>query len=104
MTSDSLNGKKEGMAQSDILAPTVTIEVGASEEVQLKQRFSLIGVIGIQVSAVATPLAIGSYVQLILGLGGSPFFFWGYCVAFFFQLLVCISLAEIASAHPHAAG
>ncbi|PVH71908.1 amino acid transporter [Cadophora sp. DSE1049] len=82
--------------------PDVFIE--ALEARELKPRFSVLAVIGIQYSISATPLAIGSYITFVLGAGGSPFFFYAFLVAAVGQLLVCTSMAEIASVFPHASG
>ncbi|KAH7034674.1 amino acid/polyamine transporter I [Microdochium trichocladiopsis] len=71
---------------------------------QLRPRFSVLAAIGIQYSISATPLAIGGYLTFILGVGGSPFFFYCFLVAVTGQMLVCLSLAEIASVYPHASG
>ncbi|KAL2068433.1 hypothetical protein VTL71DRAFT_16531 [Oculimacula yallundae] len=77
-------------------------EMGEARE--LKSRFSVFSAIGIQYSISATPLAVGSYITFILGAGGSPYFFYAFIVAAFGQLLVCASMAEIASVYPHASG
>lgn len=77
---------------------------GEYENVELKPRFSVLAAIGIQFSISATPLAVGGYLTFILGLGGSPYFFYGFLVAAFGQILLCLSLAEIAAVYPHASG
>ncbi|TPX11722.1 uncharacterized protein E0L32_007459 [Thyridium curvatum] len=74
------------------------------EIAELKPRFSVLAAIGIQFSISATPLAIGGYLTFILGVGGSPFFFYGFIVASIGQIFLCASLAEIAAVHPHASG
>lgn len=74
------------------------------EVAELKPRFSVISAIGIQYSISATPLAVGGYLTFILGVGGSPFFFYGFIVAAVGQILICVSLAEIAAVYPHASG
>ncbi|KAJ5979992.1 amino acid transporter [Penicillium waksmanii] len=72
---------------------------------QLDQnRFNIWSTIGIQFSVTAAPLAIVSYTTLITGVGGSPFYFWGFLVAAIGQILVAVSLAELASAYPHTSG
>lgn len=65
-----------------------------------RSRFSIWSTIGIQFSVTAAPLAIPSYTVMIAGAGGSPFFFWAYLTAALGQMLVAISLAELASAYP----
>ncbi|KAJ5378201.1 amino acid transporter [Penicillium cataractarum] len=67
-------------------------------------RFNLWSTIGIQFSVTAAPLGIAGYTTLITGVGGSPFYFWGFLVAVIGQLLVALSLAELSSAYPHTSG
>lgn len=69
-----------------------------------KNRFNLWSTIGIQFSVTAAPLGIAGYITLINGVGGSPFYFWGFLVAVIGQLLVALSLAELSSAYPHTSG
>lgn len=71
---------------------------------ELKPRFNIWAAIGIQFSISATPLAVGVYITLVLGAGGSPYFFYAFLVAAFGQMLVCTCMAEIASVFPHASG
>ncbi|KAL4766869.1 amino acid/polyamine transporter I [Aspergillus nidulans var. acristatus] len=67
-------------------------------------RFSLWSTIGVQFSTTASPLAIGIYLQLVVGAGGSPYFFWCLLTAMILQFTTCISLAELSSAFPHTSG
>ena len=101
----SPNDNKSHMAQS-IVAEQYQAEVtGVSLEArELKPRFNIWAAIGIGFSITATPLAVGVYLVLILGAGGSPFFFYSFLVAAMGQLAVCLCLAEIASVFPHASG
>ncbi|KAL4971422.1 amino acid/polyamine transporter I [Aspergillus desertorum] len=69
-----------------------------------RSRFSIWSTVGIQFSVTAAPLAIPSYTVMIAGAGGSPFFFWAYLTAALGQMLVAISLAELASAYPDTSG
>ncbi|KAM3473670.1 hypothetical protein MY8738_008246 [Beauveria namnaoensis] len=69
-----------------------------------KVHFSLLGAIGVQYSVTSAPIAIGAYMSLAIGLGGSPAYFWGFFMVGFFQLLVCLATAELASAIPHCSG
>jgi hypothetical protein len=80
------------------------LDVEICEFAELKPRFSVIAAVGIQYSISATPLAVGAYLTFILGLGGSPYFFFGFIVAAVGQILLCVSLAEIAAVYPHASG
>lgn len=93
--------------QSTGLVPVQSNGEGASstlEAVELKERFGVVSSIGVQFSIIGTPLAIGSYLSFIVGVGGSPYFFYGYVVAITFQLITCLSVAEIASVFPHTSG
>ncbi|KAH7177102.1 putative amino acid transporter [Dactylonectria macrodidyma] len=69
-----------------------------------RNRFSVLGAVGIQWSATAAPLSICASLQLVIGGGGSPFYFWAFVVAASFQLMTALSLAELASAFPHTTG
>ncbi|KAF5604180.1 amino acid transporter [Fusarium pseudocircinatum] len=80
------------------------LNVKICEVAHLKPRFSAIAAIGIQYSIRATPLAVGAYLTFILGLGGRPYFFFGFIVAAVGQILLCVSLAKIAAVYPHASG
>lgn len=103
---DAINSNgKEGLSQSISARNSETVATEVLLEVrELKSRFNIWSAIGIGFSITATPLAVGVYLVLILGAGGSPFFFYSFLVAAFGQLLVCLCLAEIASAFPHASG
>ncbi|KAG7411425.1 Choline transport protein [Fusarium oxysporum f. sp. rapae] len=99
----------EAKSQTDITPnATTTMEnkpnMGEYEVPELKPRFSVLAAIGIQYSISAAPLAVGGYLAFILGLGGSPYFFYGFLVAAAGQTLICISLAEIAAVYPHVSG
>lgn len=67
-------------------------------------RISLWSVVGVQYSITASPIAIGQFLQLVVGAGGSPYFFWGLIVAISGQFLVAFSLAELAASYPHTSG
>ena len=69
-----------------------------------KTHFSLLGAIGVQYSVTSAPIAIGTYMSLAIGLGGSPAYFWGFFMVGFLQLAVCLAAAELASAIPHSSG
>lgn len=71
---------------------------------KLEKRFNVLSTIGMNFSMTSTPLAVGTYLSVVIGVGGSPVFVYGYVVAVFLNLLVCASLAEIAAALPHSSG
>jgi hypothetical protein len=70
----------------------------------LRERFSLWSTLGIAFSITCTPLGIGTYLSVSIGVGGSPVYFFAYILAVGLNLLVCASLAEIAAVYPHSSG
>ncbi|KAK6823054.1 hypothetical protein RU639_006103 [Aspergillus parasiticus] len=52
----------------------------------------------------AAPISIGSFLALTIGLGGPPFFFYGFLFIGLGQLVLCLAAAEIASSMPHPLG
>lgn len=81
-----------------------TGEVIETNEMHLKKNFNLFSTLGVTFSITAVPLAIGGYLNLVVGLGGAPAYFWCFVVAAVMQLIVCLSIAELASGLPHPAG
>ncbi|KAF2091723.1 amino acid transporter [Saccharata proteae CBS 121410] len=71
---------------------------------QLKHSFNIWSSLGLQYSLTSTPLLIGTYLSLVIGVGGSPTFIYGYIVAVVLNLCVCATLAEIAAIYPHTSG
>ncbi|KAB8217748.1 amino acid permease-domain-containing protein [Aspergillus novoparasiticus] len=101
--------KRDPMAKLEPLCAEPTRQEGQLvSEIDERQlpadRFSLWSTVGVQFSVTGSPLAIGSYLQLVMGAGGSPYFFWCLVVAIMGQFLICVSLAELSSVYPHAAG
>lgn len=72
--------------------------------VKPKVHFSLLSAIGVQYSVTAPPIAIGTYLSLVVGLGGSPAYFWGFVLMGVMQTATCLAVAELASAIPHSSG
>jgi choline transport protein len=83
--------------------PASAIE-GTHEVIQLKRHFSIWASIGVNYSVSATPLTVGSNLALAIGVGGSPMFFYGFLFTGFFQMILCLAMAELASAMPHSSG
>jgi hypothetical protein len=88
-----------------------SVSVGGSEEanvvagdVQPKVHFNLIQTLGMAFSITAPPLAIGLYLNLIVGVGGTPFYIWALLFVTCFQMITCFAIAEMASAIPHSSG
>lgn len=69
-----------------------------------KVHFNLFQTLGMNYSITASPLSIGVYTSLVIGLGGFPFYIWGLLFATVFQLITCVVIAELASAIPHSSG
>ena len=93
----------KAFSTSDHSGKAPTNESGQGD-VKPKTHFSLLGAIGIQYSLTSAPLAIGFYLSMVIGLGGSPAYFWGFILMGFFQVFVCLAVCELASAIPHSAG
>lgn len=69
-----------------------------------EKAFSLWSTLGIAFSITSTPLAIGTYLSVAIGVGGSPVSWFGYIMTILFNMCVCLSLAEMASIMPHSSG
>lgn len=74
-----------------------------SNEPKLEKRFGLWTVCGLQFSLICSALAIGTFLSTVIGVGGLPVLIYGFLLAVLFDLIMCYSLAEIASAYPHSA-
>ncbi|OQU96354.1 hypothetical protein CLAIMM_02449 [Cladophialophora immunda] len=100
----------DSMVEAKRIEPVQTnVSIGDGDgkdvrEVRLKQNFNLFTTLGVTFSITAVPLAIGGYLNLVVGLGGAPAYFWCFIVAAVFQFVVCLSIAELASGLPHPAG
>jgi choline transport protein len=77
---------------------------GTMEATQLKRHLSIRASIGVNYSISATPLTVGSNLALAIGVGGSPMFFYRFLFTGFFQIILCLAMAELASAMPHSSG
>lgn len=77
-------------------------------ECEVDQRprvhFNLFSALGITYSVTAVPLAIGSYLTLVVGLGGQPFYLYTFLFVAVFQFSMCLCVAELASGLPHSSG
>ena len=94
------NVQSTEMAKVDSLTG-LSVGVG---EVKPKVHFNLLTTLALQFSVTATPLALGTYTSLTIGVGGSAGYFWGFIFVGVFQLITCLAVAEIASAIPHSSG
>ncbi|KAJ5748225.1 uncharacterized protein N7511_009921 [Penicillium nucicola] len=80
------------------------IGIGDVQTVTLDKPFHLWSALGISFSVTSVPLAIGTYLSVSVGVGGSPVYFFGYIVSVIFNLCICASLAELAAVFPHSSG
>lgn len=79
-------------------------DVGEHRLLKPKVHFRLWQTLGMNFSLTCTPMAVGSYLALIGGLGGFPYFIWCFIFAGCFQILLGTTIAELASALPHSSG
>lgn len=68
---------------------------------ELERRFSLWSTIALQVSMICSPIALGTFLSTVVGVGGSPGLIYGFILAVSCDLIICYSMAELASAYPH---
>ncbi|KAK6197883.1 amino acid/polyamine transporter I [Scheffersomyces amazonensis] len=68
---------------------------------QLEKRFGLWNTVALQYSLICSGLAIGTFLSTVIGVGGAPFLIYGFIFAVTLGLIICYSLAELASAFPH---
>ncbi|KAK6457827.1 amino acid/polyamine transporter I [Scheffersomyces xylosifermentans] len=68
---------------------------------KLEKRFSLWTTCALQYSLICSPLAIGTFLSTVVGVGGSPVLIYGFILSSTMGLIICCSLAELASAYPH---
>lgn len=100
-----VDSKKKTVDSGSAMSRAISSQEGHLVDTALDtRRFNIWSAIGVQFAVAAAPIAVTGFASLILGAGGSPFFFWAYVVAIFGQALVALSLAEIAGAIPHASG
>lgn len=70
----------------------------------LQKPFNIWSTLGIAFSTTSVPIAIGTYLSISVGVGGSPVYIFAYIVASVMNLGVCASLAEVAAVYPHSSG
>jgi amino acid transporter len=79
-------------------------ELVAVDQVKLKQKFSIWSTLGVSYSVTSSPIAIATYLSVVVGVGGSPVFFFSYIVTSIFGLTICFCLAEMSAIFPHSSG
>ncbi|KAK5031821.1 hypothetical protein LTS07_004442 [Exophiala sideris] len=82
------------------------VKIGESHhvDVKLKQKFSIWSTLGVSYSATSAPIAIGTYLSVVVGVGGSPVFFFGFILCSIFAIMICLVLAEMSAVYPHSSG
>jgi hypothetical protein len=98
----AVNSKRESASRRTSDNESSHVQIG--EGTLLNQSFNIWSALGLQYSLTSTPLAIGSYLTSVIGVGGSPVFIFGYLFAIACNMCVCVSLAEIAAVYPHTSG
>lgn len=90
----------------DVITTNDEFDVGdvTASRTKLERSFSLWSTLGIAYSITSTPLAIGTYLSVAIGVGGSPVSFFGYIMVAIFNMCICVSLAEMAAIYPHSSG
>jgi choline transport protein len=101
----SIERAKSGVQSTEMRkVDSLTADSVGVGEVKPKVHFNLLTTFGVQFSVTATPLALGTYTSLTIGVGGSAGYFWGFIFVGIFQFITCLAVAEIASAIPHSSG
>ncbi|KAE8326050.1 amino acid permease-domain-containing protein [Aspergillus sergii] len=81
-----------------------TMEEGSIQIINSDAPLHFWGALGMNFTITAAPISIGSFLALTIGLGGPPFFFYGFLFTGLGQLVLCLAAAEIASSMPHPLG
>ncbi|KAB8221644.1 amino acid/polyamine transporter I [Aspergillus novoparasiticus] len=81
-----------------------TMEEGSIQIINSDATLHFWGALGMNFTITAAPISIGSFLALTIGLGGPPFFFYGFLFTGLGQLVLCLAAAEIASSMPHPLG
>ncbi|KAG5936684.1 hypothetical protein E4U53_000168 [Claviceps sorghi] len=77
---------------------------GEKLTVQTQKPFNTLSALGIGYGTTNTAVGLVLVLGTTIPLGGSPLFFWGFLVMVVIALATATSLAELASAMPHAGG
>ncbi|KAG5925656.1 hypothetical protein E4U42_004086 [Claviceps africana] len=72
--------------------------------IQTQKPFTTLSALGIGYGTTNTAVGLLLVLGTTIPLGGSPLFFWGFLVMIIIALATATSLAELASAMPHAGG
>ncbi|KAF3024782.1 hypothetical protein E8E14_007757 [Neopestalotiopsis sp. 37M] len=96
--------KEHSSAEQKLALTRSGPSVKEQQAIHMKKHFSLWSSLGVQFSVTASPLTLGTYLSLNMGVGGAPGYFWGFIFVGVFQLIGTLVTAEIASSLPHSSG
>ncbi|CAK3848194.1 Choline transport [Lecanosticta acicola] len=99
---DEKHGREEKQTVEPMLVQDIAL--GEVRHTRVKKSFSLLSTLGVSFSITSTPIAIGTYLSVSIGVGGSPVYFFGYILSVLMDLCICASLAEMAAVYPHSSG
>lgn len=86
------------------MKPYDSASLDSAQQIKPQVHFNIWTCLGVNFSVTATPIAIGTFLALAIGVGGPPIFFYEYIFAGIGQLILCVAMAEVASAIPHSTG
>ena len=75
-----------------------------AEQPHMLKRFNIFGALATNFSLTAAPVGAANLMVFSVGLGGSSYYVWAWFVGGIMNLLVCLSLAEVAGMFPHTLG
>jgi hypothetical protein len=102
-----LTHEKQSGEKTRITHPTTSPDLAPGDvlhHAEVQKPFNLWSTLGISFSITSTPIAIGTYLSVSIGVGGSPVFFFGFILSVVLDLIICASLAEMAAVFPHSSG
>lgn len=95
---------KEKPIQMVSIDSDASLLLGDNSEVHLKKNFNLWNTCAMQYSLICSSIAIGTFLNVSIGIGGSPGLLYAFLLAVSLDLVVCYCLAELASAYPSSSG
>ncbi|KIW36491.1 uncharacterized protein PV06_11258 [Exophiala oligosperma] len=99
-----MSGLTKTSRMDEVPPPEADIDVSTGRVSPKTKPFKLWSTLGIAYSITSTPLAIGTYLAVSIGVGGSPVSIFGYIMVVILDMCICVSLAEMAAIMPHSAG
>jgi hypothetical protein len=97
--------KLDKFTTNEEIGMTGTSHSGADVAIgEMDNHFNIWSTLGVMYTINCVPIVIGYSLAVVIGVGGGPFFIYGYIVTLVFQGVLCACLAELASAFPHMSG